>query len=95
MSNPTIQVNQSTVGSQSDTVGNAASYLEMKALESVDEESTISANGNSRQSYYEGQLLIQSLGEALDTEAANIRDLGADFEEYDKLLEGFWNLGER
>ena len=95
MSNSTIQVNQSNVSGQSNAVNNAASYLTMKDLSNKDEKTTIYANGNSKQSYLEGELLLQSLGEELDKEAGVISDLGVDFADYDKMLEGFWNLGER
>ncbi|MBE5919048.1 MAG: TIGR04197 family type VII secretion effector [Pseudobutyrivibrio ruminis] len=93
--NPTINVSQSNVSTQSSSVDSAASYLEMKDLSSKDSKSTISANGNGKQAYLEGQLLLQSLGETLDAEASNIESLGEDFKQYDEMLSGFWELGER
>ena len=95
MSSKTIVVNQTTVSGQSEAVDSAASYLTMKDLGCKDVRSTITANGEGKQVFLEGQLLLQSLGEALDKEASNISDLGLDFAEYDKMLEGFWNMGER
>ena len=95
MTSSTIQVNQSNVGSQANSVSSAASYLEMKDLTTKDPDSTISAKENSLQAYYECQALIQSLGEAMDNEASNISDLGLDFKEYDEMLQGFWELGDR
>ncbi|QFJ53721.1 TIGR04197 family type VII secretion effector [Pseudobutyrivibrio xylanivorans] len=95
MPNQTIVVASADVGSQSQSVGKAASYLEMRALSTTDEKTTISANANSKQAYLECQALLQSLGSAMDKESSNISKLGLDFEEYDQMLQGFWNLGER
>ena len=45
--------------------------------------------------YTMSEVLLESLGEKLDTEAQNIRATGLEFKEYDEMMASFFANGER
>lgn len=59
-----------------------------------DNQSTISANQNGKTAYEESQTALELFGICLEQEAKNIRQLGADFSQYDEMLADLCELGK-
>ena len=91
------QVNQTDVETSDAEYTQAASYLKADFLASdqIDSKSTITANEKSYMAYTMSEVLLESLGEKLDTEAQNIRATGLEFKEYDEMMASFFANGER
>lgn len=65
------------------------------SLGTVDEESTITANANSMNSFNESQSTLKSFKSTLEIDAENIAILAEEFDKYDKLMcENNKKLGE-
>lgn len=81
-----INVNSAAASSDASQISNAAGYFTGQSLAVQDNISTITANDNCKQSFQRSQGVAVSLGKALDADAANIRNLGLAFEEFDQMM---------
>lgn len=89
MSN-TITINYEGVDNCAANIAGAAKYFAETPLTSCDTKTTICANGRGKLAYGNAQSVIALFGTCMEQEAANIRSLGVEFEEYDKLLAMLW-----
>ena len=82
-----INVNLAEVESASARIKN--SILISDALSRRDERSTINANTNSKNTYFDAARAMEILEKALETEADRIKELGNKFQEFDTLMNTF------
>lgn len=90
-----VNVNGESAEGFATEINGAARYFQENPLLPCDEKSTISANGRGKTAYYEAQMAVSLFGTCLEQEAANIRSLGASFEQYDEMLALLWESGTR
>lgn len=81
-----IRINFQAVEEEATGLGNAAAVFQSSELCPEDDKTTLTANLMLKSAIEESQLLLTTFGTSIDTEAANIRSIGAAFEEYDQLL---------
>lgn len=81
-----MYVDSAAAETEASQISGAATYFTAESLSSRDHESTITANGNSKKTFSESQSIISTLGNALDKDVANIRNLGNAFAEFDTMM---------
>ena len=81
-----IQVNRQNIENEAMQIESAASYLMKVPLDSQDTRSTIPANANGKEAYERSQERISALGDLLDQEVENIRELNEAFEKFDEMM---------
>ena len=67
-------------------ISSVTDYFVKAELLHSDDKSTIRANANGKNAYTESQTALELFGNCLEQEAKNIRELGADFAQYDEML---------
>lgn len=73
----------------------AARYFQEAPLNSIDNQSTISANENVQEAFTDSQKALARFGEALEQEAEQIRSLNLAFQELDGMMGKLLEQGMR
>ena len=81
-----LKVNQNEVEAGASLVVSAAQLFMKKSLSIQDEVSTINANQQSKDEFEKVQNQMSRLGESLNEDAVNTRNLGLKFKEFDSLM---------
>ena len=86
-----IRVNQAAVEANVTAISGTNQYFRGIALAPTDNRTTIAANAKGQAAYAKSQAILESFGDAMEQEIANIRSLGIAFQEKDKLV---WEIQE-
>jgi len=90
-----LNVNEVQVEDDAAGIAGAAQYFQAVPLSSVDNNSTITANGRGQEAYGKAQSNIAAYGSALDQDVANIRSLNVSFKEFDNMMGQLSKNGSR
>ncbi|WP_075721380.1 TIGR04197 family type VII secretion effector [Roseburia sp. 499] len=86
-----IKVSQAAVEANVTAISGTNQYFTGVALTPTDNRTTIVANTKGQAAYAKSQAILESFGDAMEQEIANIRSLGIAFQEKDKLV---WEIQE-
>lgn len=81
-----IQIDMEVIEERSTNISGSAEYFKVYSIEPRDYESTITANSNETIAACGEQQILGLLGATLDKDAANIKSLGLEFIQYDRML---------
>lgn len=74
-------------------ISDITDYFVKAELVHSDDKSTIRANANGKTAYTESQTALELFGSCLEQETKNMRELGAEFTQYDEMLAELCELG--
>lgn len=80
-----IQINNTAVDQDAESISGIAEYLKERPLYESDGKSTINAVMRNRAAYQNSQLVLSRLGRMLEDEADKIRSMGLNFLEVDEM----------
>lgn len=83
-----IKVSQAAVEANVTAISGTNQYFMGVALAPTDNQTTISANAKGQEAYAKSQAILESFGDAMEQEIANIRSIGITFRENDKMVWG-------
>lgn len=90
-----IKISQAAVDKNEQALSGAATYFQEAALVPADSKTTLTANGAGQDSFGTSERLLATMGEIIEKDAGNIRQLGASFQEYDEMMSKLWENGCR
>ena len=90
-----IKVNQVALENDAMTLSGASAYFQEVALIPADGKTTLTANKNGQEVFEQSQQIIASFGKTMEQDVANIRSIGASFQEYDSMMSQLWENGCR
>lgn len=86
MEDTAIQIDMGVIEERSTNISGSAECFKFYSIEPRDYESTITANSNETVAACGEQQILGLLGSTLDKDAANIKNLGLEFIQYDQML---------